>query len=276
MKTILVPTDFSDAAKNAFIYAQHLAKQLSYAIKVVHINRPPVTAVYPLKTSPLFDFERIKRKQINTFLQHNTIRAREQGTTSLMISSQLKIGLIVDEIIHCANQAEIALVVMGTTGASRPSKPYFGSIAARVAGRATCPVLLIPPHTTFKAVKDILLLDTNRNNTNDAVIENLFETALIHRLNVKATAFQQAGFRKAIPISNDSIWHPNLSANDEHLLHTELIGQLNLYEEAKKVQLICLAIPKTALIDRLLLKGPQKIIQALSNYPLLIICNSNT
>ena len=41
MKKILFPTDFSDTANRAFLYALHLAERLSASIVTYHIFLPP-------------------------------------------------------------------------------------------------------------------------------------------------------------------------------------------------------------------------------------------
>ena len=45
MNNILVPTDFSDSAKNAYEFALKLAERCNGAIKVSHVHYPDASAI---------------------------------------------------------------------------------------------------------------------------------------------------------------------------------------------------------------------------------------
>ena len=62
---------------------------------------------------------------------------------NVSLQSQVLIGDPSNEIIKFANDEQVDLIIMGTTGLSRFSKFVFGSVAINVSEKAKCPLILV-------------------------------------------------------------------------------------------------------------------------------------
>ncbi len=158
MKNILLPTDFSDNAKNAFQFVQAFLPPTAN-LKVLHSYRPTIDANYAnLEQSSEVLFEQ-QKKQLSQFVSDSMssqMRSEKKlGATTSTIEMEVAIGFPTDVIVE-ASKKEIDLIIMGGTGMTNALDRTFGSIASHVAQNAHCPVLIIPKNARFTGFHDIL------------------------------------------------------------------------------------------------------------------------
>ena len=78
---------------------------------------------------------------------------RAGGASGVQVSEELLFGDRPDhEIVRCAEQGGVDLVVMATHGYGMVKRALIGSTASGVARNASCPVLLVPPRIWRVAV----------------------------------------------------------------------------------------------------------------------------
>ena len=142
---IVVPTDFSDCAKEAWALAQRLADAFGSELVLVHV----------LVASPLFDegpfsADRVRRvyevagKWAEASLEEWATKAKGRG---LRVRVALREGMPYREIVALATDERADLVVMGTHGRGGLDRALLGSVADRVVRLAPCPVLTVrEPH----------------------------------------------------------------------------------------------------------------------------------
>ncbi|MDX1943655.1 MAG: universal stress protein [Saprospiraceae bacterium] len=164
IKNILVPTDFSETAKNAFFYAQALAKVVGAKLKVIHVFMPSAETEYPNFVPPVADYLKVREDMLKDFMAEVDPEGK--------LENDILIGFAADEVITASKNYD--LVVMGTTGSGGILNKLFGSVSSNCAQRAHCPVLLIPKGTTFDSFKEILYA-SNYESADDELIEALME-----------------------------------------------------------------------------------------------------
>ncbi len=176
MKTILIPTDFSAAAETAINFALELNKRINARIILFHSYAMPNYAADI--SIPVVDFEGIKEEAIEKLrklkakLQTNYPQMEieaEFGDTEIPLASKL------DQMVK-AERAD--LVIMGTTGASGIKGSIFGSNAAAVIDKASCPVLVIPEKVKFKEIEKIVFA-TDYQDNDLASLTFLYQIAVI-------------------------------------------------------------------------------------------------
>jgi nucleotide-binding universal stress UspA family protein len=140
---ILVPTDFSAHADEAFRVAHLLARATGAEVVVFHVAHSPavVSEGGPLLTEPgkkeavnLWDrFEHMRAGDPKVRVEHQVIVADRPGA-----------GHILDLI----DRLGCDLIVMGTHGRSWLKHRLFGSLTEEVVRRARCPVMVVkaPEH----------------------------------------------------------------------------------------------------------------------------------
>lgn len=157
MKKLLIPTDFSTNAAKAIKFAMRLAhNNPNVQLVFFHATDTEVPARAPSRLSAEIvendiatGLEKLK-KEIHTHFKELDIKENEINSEILVVHGSFK-----DNIKYEVQKLGIALIVMGTCGASGLKKFFFGSNTVNVMERVNCPVLAIPDNYKFHQVKNI-------------------------------------------------------------------------------------------------------------------------
>lgn len=139
---ILVPSDFSEASRQALQYAVMLAEKTGASLDVLHaVETPYVTGgymeVYSAPVGYLEQAEAAARAELQKLLTPEQIAAHR-------VSFVLRIGAPGHEILtHLREHPEVDLVVMATHGRGAVARLMMGSVADKVVRSAPCPVVTI-------------------------------------------------------------------------------------------------------------------------------------
>ncbi|RZJ70756.1 universal stress protein [Flavobacterium sp.] len=158
LKKILFPTDFSEASKNAFVYALQLAKHIEATIVTLHVYEMPAAnyvdvPAYLMEvydTVELANFENYKG-QIPVLRQI----ALANGCENVPIENVLLDGDLVNSILQIVKTDNIDYVVMGTKGASGVKETFLGTSTANVMTRTNAFVLGVPEDSTYTPIRKI-------------------------------------------------------------------------------------------------------------------------
>jgi nucleotide-binding universal stress UspA family protein len=182
MKKILVPTDFSDEAANAYRFAQKLAATGDWAIEVMHAYHPSFDYSNPYLDMPAAEFENVKRELMQHFITEYALPPSGQGTaTALEPATSLHIGFASEEIVYLSKSYD--LIVMGTTGQGNIIEQLFGSVSTFVAQHAHCPVMLIPSNCRCRGFDNIIYA-SNYQAADEALLERVVEIFDLRQANV--------------------------------------------------------------------------------------------
>jgi len=161
MKTLLVPTDFSQTADNAASYAIQLAQVLKADVKLCNAIKVPAesfladTVVWPLE-----DYASLK-ENVTCDLKIATTRLQQELQESIgdhtfpRIDFISEVGSVTDVVKNMVETERIPLVVMGMSGAGALSKLFLGSNSIDLIEKADFPLLLIPGDVKYKAIQKI-------------------------------------------------------------------------------------------------------------------------
>ena len=144
IKTILVPTDFSDASDRALEYARDLADAFGASLHILHVLEnpfPPGTFMEmyaPSTDNYLGNIERQARAHLEGLLTEEQ-RAKYSAVTVM------RRGMAAEQILEYPNEHPVDLVVMGTAGRGGFSRLMIGSVADRIGRAAPCPVITVHP-----------------------------------------------------------------------------------------------------------------------------------
>ncbi len=160
MKTILVPTDFSETSIKAVKYAFGLAKQVQ-AKKIVLFNvfsAPMNTTIDPLVMGiGIMDYELLEGASLEG-LQYVKEQLMQNCPDGVEIEFLTKYGLLSENINLACDEVEADVIVMGITGGSIISEKLFGSNTTMVARCAKVPVIIVPPSSTYHGIKKLVLV----------------------------------------------------------------------------------------------------------------------
>lgn len=141
IKKILVGTDYSQQAIEAVGHAVAIAQACDAELRIVHVLPSiPLDPPYPVGTGSLY------RNQTREILEQGQKQlAREVGRWShvdVELSHDLVIDLAAPGILAAAESYGADLIVVGTHGRTGVTRFLLGSVAQKVAQRATCDVLV--------------------------------------------------------------------------------------------------------------------------------------
>jgi nucleotide-binding universal stress UspA family protein len=154
IRTILVPTDFSQLSACALKVAVAIAKRHHAEIIVLHVidelhSLQPAEVLLP-NIRITADIASTLKDLIDSFVEDL------RNETGIKVSGQIKIGVPYDQICRFSNMNNISLIVMGTHGVSGFREFFIGSEASKVVKYSYCPVLTIPGNWDSTEFKKIL------------------------------------------------------------------------------------------------------------------------
>lgn len=172
MKKILLPTDFSDIANNAFLHALHLAKAFESEIVLLHTYELPVVdnQFYAEDFNKLFSS--IELAQSNKFKEEIAKLqeiSRSENCENVVISHLLKDGDLLFNIQEAVAQNNIDLVVMGTSGAEGWKQLFLGTNTTDVISKIKIPVISIPKDAVYSGYNNICFTTRFREKDKNAL-----------------------------------------------------------------------------------------------------------
>jgi nucleotide-binding universal stress UspA family protein len=149
MKKILFPTDFSEAAANAFRYANELAKVVEATIDVVNVYNLPVIDATNLPAG--YVEQMLEEKKV---LTQNKLDAFVAAEPDAPVEKLIPLyGVFIpEEIRDLVREGSYDMVVMGTRGEHNPIEKTLGSITTFTMMNAGCPVLAVPEDAGWQSI----------------------------------------------------------------------------------------------------------------------------
>lgn len=145
IRSILLPTDFSECANYALSYATSFARSANASIICVHVIEPVVPTVgYTGMAEPL------PIADISDQLEGSAERelpkiAEAEECAGLNVEEVIAHGDAASEIVRVARERGVDLIVIASHGRTGLGRMLFGSTAESVVRHAPCPVLVVKP-----------------------------------------------------------------------------------------------------------------------------------
>jgi len=158
MKKILVPTDFSDNAWNAIVYALEFFKNEECEFYILHTYTPTFYRADYMIGGPMV-----------SAIPDVGVEIAQAGLDKTLVEIKLKFknpkhkfktlsafNVLTDEIREVVDQKNIDFVVMGTQGAAGAKEIFLGTHTVHVIRKSKIPVLVIPKKYKYQEIKSIL------------------------------------------------------------------------------------------------------------------------
>lgn len=161
MQTIITPTDFSPASRNACSYAAKTAQAVHANLLLVHVVEAPVAITEFSEIVDITETRGIK-DQLQELLDELCVEINNEVNIEATIIS----GNIEHELkALCSNEKPFA-VIMATHSNSYIERFFMGSTTAYMSQHLRFPVIVVPSITTYAPVKKIALA-TDLKNTDE-------------------------------------------------------------------------------------------------------------
>jgi nucleotide-binding universal stress UspA family protein len=163
MTKILFPTDFSEAAEKAFLYALELTQKLNAELTLLHVYELPELG-RALQNTTREVYELMEMESLEAF-KKSVEKLREfssdNGYGDVDFKQVMTEGEAVYSITGIAKEEAIDYIVMGTKGATGLREVFLGSVASGVIDNANCNVISVPQETDYKDKLDRIAYLTN-------------------------------------------------------------------------------------------------------------------
>jgi len=174
MKTILVPTDFSNYSTNALKFAYQAALKIEAEIQLIHVIESMDSQSY--NTMGIVD----SGNQVNLYMNElmKVISARMHDIINdpqyegVTIIPHVHYGKPYETIAKIIADHDAYLVIMGTLGSTGLDELFIGSNTEKVVRYAKCPVLSVPENANYNDIKDIVYA-TDLSKNEDKVMERV-------------------------------------------------------------------------------------------------------
>ncbi len=152
MKNILVPTDFTDVAKNALKFAIKIAHPLRSRIILFHTEEPKLI-VSDMGGYVYIERESETTRELNEKMDDLIDFVKNQNVYAEKIIQK---GILKETIADLIEQEDISMVITGTHGSKGLDAFFFGTNSVDIFESVDCPVLIVPSSAKFHAIKKIM------------------------------------------------------------------------------------------------------------------------
>ncbi|HEY0874931.1 MAG TPA: universal stress protein [Vicinamibacterales bacterium] len=139
-RQILVPTDFSEEAKAAKVYAAMLAESFGATLHVLHVIVDPLAMGWGVDAAYLPQLLERTEREVHDRLE-NAVTAEDRKKLGARVA--VETGSPVTRILEYADKNGIDLIVMGTHGRGALERMWVGSVTEGVLQRAKVPVVSV-------------------------------------------------------------------------------------------------------------------------------------
>lgn len=232
IKNIVVPTDFSETARNAFNYAKEFAPRIGATITVANVKEYLLpTSELAITVNPLYS-EGETMEAFNNFIADGITNKATQ-TLKRPIKTQTLGGSPADSLIELSDNKETDLIVIGASGLKDFITRLMGTTSLSVAKNAHCPVLLIPQNTAWQPIKNIMYA-CNYFSISPKMVKEINDFALLVKAKIHFVHIDDVE-KKVEKEADELNWDELFIMTDNKLrFETHYIYGENKIEELKK------------------------------------------
>lgn len=186
IKTILVGIDYTKSSDNALQYAIMLAKRNKASVMLFHIYETPVIHTYSgayfisYKEMQGFNLTRLNKYKAKIEVKHPGVNFETFSTYK-----SFKAG--VSDLIR---SRKVHYVVLGLESKSKFSKFIYGTTGLEVAGKISCPVIIVPERYKEHRLNKMVLALDNQKAVESGLMLKVREFAKRFKTNLSAVHIQ--------------------------------------------------------------------------------------
>ncbi|MEO5995934.1 MAG: universal stress protein [Chitinophagaceae bacterium] len=151
MKTIIVATDFSQAAMNAVNYAADMALSIQADLLLLHIYPMPVSYTEMPLVANLEQLQQSAEEELNIVSENLTRRM----DFKLSVKTNVITGSFFEELATLCAKIKPYAVVMASQGTSATERFLFGGHTVYAMKHLMWPLITVPPNAQYSSIKEI-------------------------------------------------------------------------------------------------------------------------
>ena len=275
MKTILVPTDFSEAARNAALYAINFAKQMKSSTIILYntYQTPPVVDVNMamVETVDVNLLKKNSEENLEIFKQ----QLQPSCDAGIELITHSEYGMLTADINDICQQHHADVIVMGVTGAGKLTETLIGSYAVDVSRRSKTPVIIVPPGAGYSAIKEVMLACDFTKVVETTPVEPIKKIldATAAKLFVVNIDHNNRHFKPDTPFESlmlDTLLH-GYKPEYQFIDDSDFVEAINKFALEKEVDLIITIPKKMGWFDHLFKRSHTSMLAFHSHVPLMVV-----
>ncbi|MGB5819202.1 MAG: universal stress protein [Saonia sp.] len=281
MKQILIPTDFSENAWNALLYAVHLLQNepcVYFILNVYKVNSNLADATLVAQGEELFEKEEIRsERKLDELIQNLNEAKRNPDHTFRTFSIG---GDLVEAVLEMMVNFTFDYIVMGTKGATGAKEIFIGSNTVKVAkGVTTCPVMAVPNDSERRRLDHMVFATAFRHvYTKDELLPLIRLSRIWNsKVDILYVDMETIPLEKEQVLNKDILTHL-LRATDFDFMDVEgnldVSGTITNYVHKNSVDLVALIHKKQGFLNRLFREPVVKKVAFHTQVPFLILPES--
>ncbi|WP_272022998.1 universal stress protein [Olleya namhaensis] len=278
MKSILLPTDFSENSWNAIEYILNFFSNTTCTFYLLHVN--PLTEVainnidYNVSQTLIEDvFTKPAKKQLTVLLKKIARYFPNNPNHSFYTINTT--DFFIDAVRNQVTEKKIDLIVMGTKGASGLEKLIIGSNTADIITKVKCNTLIVPENAKFKTLSQIAFptdfLQFYGVTTLKPIVEILenFEASLrvlhITKKDIKLNSDQEKNkeFLEDYFTNNNHSFH--------YLTNTKIEAAIQCFVESRNIDMIAMVAKNLNYFQQILFHSKVEEISYQTDVPFLVL-----
>ena len=270
MKSILLPTDFSDSAENALKYALYLAKKTGATLTLLNVTYPsPGNSTMHRNIRDI-----LKNDSKKALIELESKIKIDPANEGVKVKTVSKYGTLNVQIQAVVQDLDIDLIVMGTHGATGLKELIFGSNTATVIEEVTdCPVLAVPYKAPLHELNKIVFATTYSFNNIEvlkelsAMADILGATIQILHVRTPKDSTKEAIVEEFKQKLKTEIPQGNFAFHE--IEHEDVVEGLQQYVTAEKIDLLAMGTRKRGFFGSFINKSLTKTAAFHTSIPLL-------
>lgn len=269
MKTILIATDFSTAARNATIYGFELAKQMQ--AKVILFTAYQTQPTLP-DTSLQMTVMELQRNSYKKLLDEaETIDPQRR----VLLETECLNGPVNSSILAAALVNKASYIVVGMKERGKEMRKYFRSTVTDLCKISRVPLIVVPADAVFAIPKTIALASDITDDTDVHILKTLQKitatfNSKLYVVRVIKRSMDEAAERMETP--ERSIWfltslHPSFGFSKAE----NVAKAMNTFVKQHGVDMVAVIPHEHTLFERIFTKSVTKDLVFHTHVPLLIL-----
>ena len=282
MNSILVPSDFSENAVNAFKYALHIAAKQDATITTLHVYSLSISSLEmgtppELMQSILENQETREEEHYQEFTEKLHQQATADNLGHVAVNHKLIEGLVVDVIVQETKESEPDLVILGTDGVDNLVDRLFGTTTSNVIDEVECAVLTVPADAIYHGIRRIAYA-TDFNSEDVETLKEILEFANLFSATVHVVHVSEKGAptiedqRRMEELEKHFISDEGASKIIFELIRSDdVMDGIEKYLDSKAIDILVMFKEKESFWERMFNPSLTKQIALYGKKPLLVL-----
>jgi nucleotide-binding universal stress UspA family protein len=275
MKTILVATDFSEAAHNAALYGIELARAFDARLMLFNSYQPvPIVMDVAPVTAP---WEMLSQMTNNNLQQEEAFI--NPGHEVPVLTGFDEALSAENAILQAAADIGAQLIIVGMKANHRGMRTLFGSTVTALAQKTTIPVLVVPENTVYHPIVNIALANESdlAPQADYASLNSIYDIATHFHSRLYLVRVAEREYRESCEVQRPPV-QLSQALRSLHPLYQCMEGAdvataLQQFIATRNIQLLAVMPHKLSRLERWFVRSVTRHIIFNINVPLLVLPN---